>query len=320
MAQCDSNQGKTARFVRKSQLPYAEFMLQKNHGIGMLGTMLGTMAPIALSTRLITLIALIFCLSGCQSGHQDNTDTKQLILNRSLQNHVIDTPSYPIWSLSPPLKSSNTLRIYIEGDGRAWLRKGVVSTDPTPRNRLIHRLMLQDSKTDIAYLARPCQFIMGENCSRNSWTFSRYSQDSLLALNTAVTSLKNRNNYEKLELVGYSGGATMALLIAANRKDVISVRTVAGNLVPDYTNSLHQVSPMPEALSPVDHKTELIKLPQIHFVGTKDRVVPLDVARNYQQRLAQTKCIQIRTVERASHSSYWAESWPYLLKKLPVCK
>ncbi|WP_194842530.1 alpha/beta fold hydrolase [Endozoicomonas sp. OPT23] len=269
---------------------------------------------------LIALIYFSLWLSGCQVSHQGNSDTDQLILAKRLNSSIIDSQPYQIWALTPAERSSNTLRVYIEGDGRAWLRKGVVSTDPTPRNRLIHRLMMQDAKFDIAYLARPCQFIMNSHCSRDVWTFGRYNKDILQAMNSAVTTLKNQGNYKQLELIGYSGGATLALLIASERSDVTSVRTVAGNLVPDYTNNLHRVSPMPEALNPVDYRIKLVKLPQIHFYGTEDRVIPAAISQYYRQQFSQTHCIQTIAVEKASHSSRWTESWSQLLKNEPACR
>ena len=51
--------------------------------------------------------------------------------------------------------ADGSLHVYIESDGSPWLSANVVSTDPTPRNPLMLRLMAEDPTSSI-YLGRPC--------------------------------------------------------------------------------------------------------------------------------------------------------------------
>lgn len=256
-------------------------------------------------------------IAGCV-GQQSMPEVYPGDLQQPLNVVVYDQTYWPIYTWAPEKSVTRTLRIYIEGDGRAWLRSNRPSMDPTPVNRLVHHLMLKDKSPDLAYIAQPCQYVMNENCSRQVWTFKRYSPKVLVAMNTAVESLKESGQYEKLELVGYSGGGALALLIAAHRNDVTSVRTVAGNLSPEFLNRLHGVSEMPAALNPVDFGAQLSSIAQMHFLGARDSVVPLQVSQHYLEAFEDTSCINIDRVN-ADHQSGWIEQWPLLLARPLTC-
>ena len=265
------------------------------------------------------LLCFLF-LFGCQSA-PDQSSTFRLKSLKTLEPIVIPTDTYSLQGWHPShLPKSKVLRVYIEGDGRAWAKKGKPSTDPTPRGRLVHSLMLQDPKADIAYLARPCQFVSSTNCTSSTWTFGRYDSSVVQSMNTALDKLKSLGHYQQLELVGYSGGATIALLLAARRTDVQSVRTVAGNLAPFYTNSFHRVSPMPTALTPLDYKAQLQDVPQKHYYGSKDKLIPQDISRHYMNQFIKTSCITSQRIEGANHHKGWIQNWTKLLAQDVQCR
>jgi len=64
---------------------------------------------------------------------------------------------------------------------------------------------------------------------------------------------------------------------------VHSLRTVAGNLDVAWVNQLHDVTPMPGALSAINYAARIRSLAQIHFSGAADNTVPATVARRFQQ-------------------------------------
>ncbi|WP_152554052.1 alpha/beta fold hydrolase [Endozoicomonas elysicola] len=265
-------------------------------------------------------VSLCFCLwlmAGCASRSVipeiDPGDLQQ-----PLKVVVYDEVYWPVYTWSPQEAVSRTLRIYIEGDGRAWLRSNRPSMDPTPVNRLVHHLMLKDKSPDLAYIAQPCQYLMNDNCNREVWTFKRYSPKVLEAMNSAVAFLKDSGQYEKLELIGYSGGGTLALLIAAQRTDVISVRTVAGNLSPEFLNRHHGVSEIPAALDPLAFSSQLSSITQAHFFGARDSIVPRQVSHHYLKAFEDTSCINIERVD-ADHQSGWIEQWALLLERPLPC-
>ncbi|MDD7805787.1 MAG: hypothetical protein PUP46_09575 [Endozoicomonas sp. (ex Botrylloides leachii)] len=259
----------------------------------------------------------LILLSGCTTRSED-IYTKKLNNTHHQQVYVAnDGLPITLW-LSRQQKASNTIRLYIEGDGRAWLRRNRVSSDPTPKNRLVHSLMLQDSKIDKAYIARPCQYEKNNTCSPELWTFSRYSSASIQAINQAITFIKESKHYHSIELIGFSGGATIALLIAAQRNDIQSVRTIAGNLDPSYTNTLHRVSPMPTALNPKDFSNRLQHIPQWHFIGKSDPVILPVIFEHYLSAFKNKRCIKSQLIDHATHHNGWVNIWPKLLQlKLP---
>ena len=256
-------------------------------------------------------------LTGCFS-HQDN----QVILKNMMHaldanTEVLHTRHFPIQTLQALKGQGKTLRVYIEGDGHAWASRRRPSLDPTPRNLLLIDLVRQDHYPDRAYIARPCQFVWGDNCKVPVWTSLRYSQPMVDTLNEALDQLKAKRPYSNIELIGFSGGGTLALLMAASRDDVISIRTVAGNLDPTFVNQFHKVSPMPDSLNPIDFSKKLASIPQLHFIGGKDTVIPPAVYNHYQSSFSKQNCLSRYVKPDAHHNSGWAKSWPELLE-IPV--
>lgn len=122
-----------------------------------------------------------------------------------------------------------------------------------------------------------------------------------------------------MNLIGYSGGGAVAVLVAARRHDVATLRTVAGNLDSEYVNRIHDVSPMPASLNPIDDARRVGAIPQIHFSGASDRIVPTRVARRFVER-AGSACAQVDVVPGMTHGGAWARAWPRLLAVEPVCR
>ena len=268
---------------------------------------------------LIRLTLLITLLNGCSSRPTIDY-TQQLSQTHQQQLYTADS-GLPIslWLSTQP-KESDAVRIYIEGDGRAWVRRSRASSDPTPRNRLVHSLMLQDKKKDTAYIARPCQYKKNNTCRPNLWTFNRYSADSVEAINQAINLIKESKSYHSIELIGFSGGATIALLIAAQRDDIESVRTVAGNLDPAYTNTYHNVSAMPAALNPKNFANQLQSIPQWHFIGQSDPIIPPAVFDHYLSEFKDKRCIKSQIIKNAGHHTGWISEWQNLLELELPCK
>ena len=263
---------------------------------------------------LLSLCCLTF-ISGCHSTA--TSVSKKESIPKGLFENIIHIDPTPVYTWQPKNPSSNTsIRIYIEGDGKAWVKRGRPSLDPTPELRLVNQLMSEDAKADIAYIARPCQYVKSPYCKIPVWTFDRYNRATVHLLNQAVDHIKQAGHYQQIELVGYSGGATIALLIAAQRTDIKSIRTVAGNLSPHYSNKLHNVSPMDSALSPKDFISKLKGIPQMHFYGTQDPVITEGVIMDYVSQFPDNPCIKTKALD-ASHQKGWKEKWKNLLEQIP---
>lgn len=269
----------------------------------------------------LLLIAIAFLLSGCgTTNHQANIDALTKITGLTSEN--LQTKTFVLRALSKTTAPVNILRVYIEGDGFAWVNRSTPSEDPTPRNPVGLKLAAADPSPNVLYLARPCQFTdypLPANCTATWWTDKRFAQQVIDAMDEALTMFVKRYPGVQIELVGYSGGGNIAALLAARRQDVRSLRTVAGNLDVAYVNALHQVTPMPQARNAIEVASTLSALPQIHFSGTEDSTVPLSVARRFQQATGE-RCVQVVEVAGMDHGSDWAARWPMLLATLPQCR
>ena len=185
---------------------------------------------------------------------------------------------------TPTVKKTNThtLTIYIEGDGLAWLSEETPSANPTP-------MALHDKKNaPIAYLARPCQFVLKEEwagCRQAYWTHSRFSPEVINAMNQAVEQLKNEYHAKQLVLIGYSGGGTVAALIAARRADVKQLITVAAILDTDFWVRQESLTPLYGSLNPAEAWKSLLSIPPA------------------------TKKPTIRVIPAFDHACCWATDW-----------
>ncbi len=265
-------------------------------------------------------IILGLMLPGCVFRFDHQYTIAQRALQINGRAAVIPAGDYLLQTVQVMPGKKSTLRVYIEGDGLAWVRRNRPSTDPTPRDLLVLDLIAKDVYPDKAYIARPCQFIKNSACKTKVWTNLRYSESAVLSLNQALDLLKTQRSYQSLELIGFSGGATMALLAAATRDDIASVRTIAGNLDPHYVNRFHEVSAMPKALNPAHRATSLKAIPQLHFYGTEDPVIPPQVFATYKKKIGNSRCISGFPLTGAGHHHGWREAWEQLLTQpFPPC-
>jgi len=276
--------------------------------------------PAKLLTALLTLL-LPMVAAGCagRNSTASITDLERVANKQFLVVRTLSAPPFSLVTLSPPSSSGPILRVYIEGDGQAWLTRSRLSSDPTPVKPLALLLMEVDTATDKAYLARPCQYIHTAACNSSYWSIRRFSPEVIDSMDEALTQLKTSGNYKSLELIGYSGGGTVALLLAARRNDIVSLRTIAGNLDHVWLNKHHRVSPLTGSLNPPDFAGQLGVIPQRHFIGENDQVVPVGAYNSFVGFFKDSRCISLRIVARADHGNGWTENWLQYLKEIPSC-
>ncbi|HNS45292.1 MAG TPA: alpha/beta hydrolase, partial [Alphaproteobacteria bacterium] len=185
--------------------------------------------------------------------------------------------------------------IYIEGDGLPYLDENTVSGDPTPEDPLALRLAAQDGSANVIWIARPCQYnkgwSKGKACPSEYWTSKRFAPEVIDDYEVALDNIKARYGIPSFNLVGYDGGAAIATILAAKRQDILSLRTVAGNLDPKTTSALHNVSYSEDSLTPVDFAPGLAAVPQRHFLGKMDRVTPPAVYNSFAQNVVDGRCM-----------------------------
>jgi dienelactone hydrolase len=267
----------------------------------------------------LTASILLTGCSGIPSATLRQIAADELAHKHGWKRELISTPYFDLISYSAEIKNSESLlTIYIEGDGFAWRTRSVVSTDPTPINPIGLKLALNHSNGNAAYLARPCQFVGGNNargCDKSYWTDKRFAENVIAASNQAIKALKEKFGATQLQLVGYSGGGAIATLVAARRNDILRLITVAGNIDHQVWTATKKISPLTGSLNPADYWRELSNIEQIHFTGGNDPIIGTFVAHSYLKRYQDDKNIKIITLPNFDHHCCWAEQWGDLFRE-----
>ncbi|WP_019644176.1 alpha/beta hydrolase [Novispirillum itersonii] len=265
-------------------------------------------------------VALACGLSGCATLDRDaNADA--LARPAQMARMLIKTDPFWLTAFVRITDRSQPVTVYFEGDGLAWVSRTEVSRDPTPREAQALALAAQDPAANVVYIARPCQYTdraKNPACTPAYWTGRRFAPEVISALSQAVDQVVAQTPGQKVSLVGYSGGGAVAVLVAARRQDVISLRTVAGNLDHAEVNRLAGVSAMPASLNPISAAAQVARIPQVHFSGAEDRTVPPSIAARFVQA-AGSGCVRAVTVPGATHDRGWTERWKTLLTPPPAC-
>lgn len=245
----------------------------------------------------------------------------QLAVSSGMEKTIFQANGFSLTAYSRTTDKKQPINVYIEGDGMAWLSRHQLSSDPTPKIATGLKLALLDSAANVVYLARPCQFndFIQTPCDSSYWSDKRFTEEVIDAMNQELGSFVNQEQKQQVNLIGYSGGAAIAALLAARRHDTQSLRTIAGNLDHVYLNQHHRVNAMPESLNAIDVAYQIRNIPQLHFTGAKDKVVPSDIVLRFMNKQNNAGCSTAVQVV-AGHQDGWAEQWPQLLKMPVSCK
>lgn len=212
--------------------------------------------------------------------------------------------------------AAGEVSIYIEGDGIAFASRNVISPDPTPRDPVALRLAVQDRRANIAYLARPCQYLPSDRlqrCSPAYWTNARFSPLVVSEMNLAVDAIKKAARADSLRLYGYSGGGVVASILAAQRNDVLFLSTVASPIDHASWTRARRFTQLRPALFPIQMAAATADIPQVHFSGTNDEVVPRQFIETYVAQVAAAGGqVQLVDVPGTSHTCCWDRRWPAL--------
>ncbi len=263
------------------------------------------------------LLTVLFC-GGCATflaGNGEYIQLERTAQRQGFQKHYLDVPPFTLTAYYRSSAPSETLAVYIEGDGAAWPDRRQPPDDPTPRQPLSFYLACLDPAGQVLYLARPGQFERGGKPSADPsyWRGKRYGREVVRAVNEAIDRIKAGAGAKRVSLAGYSGGGAVAVLAAAGRSDVIALRTVAGNLSLETFCRIHKVSPFAGSVDPASVAGEVDKIPQRHFVGGRDTVVTPEVVRAFLGRQGGAPQGRLTVVREAEHARGWQERWRELL-------
>ena len=205
-------------------------------------------------------------------------------------------------------KHKKRLHVYLGGDGTPWFKGRYITRDPTPVKPVMLTLMQQDTSAAI-YLGRPCyhQLNMPSNCHPSLWTNKRYSS---IVINSMVAALKqyiqqhqdlNIKNID-IKLLGFSGGGTLAMLMASRLESVSTVITFAGNLDTDAWTAYHGFLPLTGSLNPAKQAPLPSHIKQIHLAGGLDKTVPAFMIKATLKRQPNARYILLKS---ADHHCCW---------------
>ncbi|MDR2901908.1 MAG: hypothetical protein LBU87_02210 [Lactobacillales bacterium] len=202
--------------------------------------------------------------------------------------------SIKIWE-KEGIEPKKMLRVYIAGDG-----------NPTPKNPVGLALAEKDTYQNVIYISRPCQYESDNDlCKKqNIYGADRYHREIIKEMQELVVYLIRKHKSTSLELVGYDGGAPIALLLAT-RIPAQRVITVAGILDTQNYNKQHNL-PQGDGLNPADEKNLLRVVPQIHYVGEDDTLTTKRMAERFVARLQNPKSAVVKIVPDTAHTD-WEE-------------
>jgi predicted alpha/beta hydrolase family esterase len=205
------------------------------------------------------------------------------------------------------------LHVYIEGDGSPYLDETTIARDATPRTPVMLELMALDGAPSL-YVGRPCYFGLqaADGCTPVYWTVGRFNEEVVASMAAVIDRFRRARSADGLVLVGHSGGAALAVLLAQRLANVDAVVTVAGNLDTAAWTALHGYSPLDLSLNPSDRPLTAVPL-VLHLAGAEDDVVPAALIAAAAQKIGG----RVRVVPQMGHTCCWARAWPPVLDGVP---
>ena len=214
---------------------------------------------------------------------------------------------------------ADSLFVFFDGDGSPWMNYGTrVALDPTPRIPLALQLAAR-TRASVLYLGRPCYFSVaggatGDHaCSPDLWTSKRYSPVIVGSMTAALNAFLAAHHFREVTLIGYSGGGTLAVLVAPRVPEARAVITIAANLDIAAWTSLHGYLPLDGSVNPVDEPPMDSRVQEWHLVGARDRNTPPEINSRYWHRISPDR---LWVYAQMDHICCWVEQWPEILGHL----
>jgi pimeloyl-ACP methyl ester carboxylesterase len=192
--------------------------------------------------------------------------------------------------LYPSAHTTAPVFVVIEADGAPWRASGYLPpANPTPSRAVgaeVAITLARAFSASVVYLGRHCQFVtlqhagFAQRCvSARLWTGARFAPEVVADLRAWIHEISTV--FPVLQsgpwvLTGFSGGGTMAALLAPRLPNVVCLVTFASPLDLARWAQVVQRSPLDESLDPADDLLALAALPRFGFwFGEKDSVVPI---------------------------------------------
>ena len=261
----------------------------------------------------LTTLAILTLLGACKSPAvifdqtADSLGLQRDVVMGTVFQHVL------FWRKGWPTR---TLRIYLGGDGTP-VSAGRPAIDPTPRNPLMLRLMLLDPDPAV-YVGRPCYHGLAgtAGCSGDLWTSARSSESVGSSLAAAIRRIMISRGYERIFLFGYSGGGTLAMLLAERFLEARAIVTIAANLDIDAWADHHGQDRLTTSLNPASRPPLCTGILERHYAGSRDRIVPATLT-SLGVRGPNAELI---VIDDYDHVCCWTELWPTILADIAAAE
>jgi len=237
----------------------------------------------------------LFLLAGCASFPQP----------QRLTYETVDGGDFKVAAWSKITQKGAPLRLYVEGDGFAWRNRYTPSLDPTPRKPMLLNLADADDAANVAYLARPCQYVFSDKCDVPYWTIERFAPEIVDAVLNAAKMFVKRAQAKQVTVIGYSGGGVVSGWLAAHLPQTAKWITLAGVVDDAAWTAYHGDTPLERSVPLRAMTAKLSKIPQIHYVGAKDTVVPPSLIEKFVGSYGDSSNVGIVVVPDAAHTTGW---------------
>jgi hypothetical protein len=257
-------------------------------------------------------VATLLLLAGCVQPAQRVErmaaahDLRRDVVQGTVFRHVVLRNSHPL--------EHDTLRVYLEGDGVPFATPSHIAADPTSRSLLVLRLFALDGAAAV-YVGRPCYLGLAAEppCIADDWTRARFSPAVVASLAQVVRDEMRRAGAGSVQLVGHSGGGSLAVLLTRELSGVTAIVTIGANLDTDAWAALHRYTPLRGSLDPlgVTLPGQLAERSE-HLVGSDDTVIPAAMLRAAARRIGGS----VHEYPGFSHQCCWESVWPSILAGL----
>jgi dienelactone hydrolase len=254
-------------------------------------------------------LLMSLAMSACSSTGERLDDIAQ---KAGLSRSIVEGEGFQHVVYANQASVDAELIVFLDGDGRPWTSDGQEpSSDPTTRRPIALELLAR-TNAPATYVSRPCyQQLMNANCAPRLWTQARYSEEVVASIAAAIHEIATARSVSRIALVGYSGGGTLAVLVAERLEDVESVITLAANLDIEAWAKHHGYLRLTESLNPAQSNRSH-PWREMHFQGERDTNVPAKTTDAY---FARYPAARRETLDGFDHACCWVHAWPSLLAR-----
>lgn len=265
-----------------------------------------------------TLILLLLSACSTTSTIEERISTaEQTASLNNFEKRLVPAGDFVLTTYQRISDNHTPYAFYIEGDGSITSYQ-MISSNPTPSKIMLLKLAMLDTRPNVIYIARPCQYTpmeLNPNCNKEYWTNKRLSEEVIESINIAINKISNN---QPCHLVGFSGGGGAAVLVAARNNNVKDIITIAGNLDINKFSDHHKIYALNQSLNPIDYARKINNIPQLHISGSNDRIVPSNIAEVYVKQSDST-CVHSKIFHGITHTIGWDKIWQNVLAIKLTC-